>query len=261
MRCLDLRAARDLAHEHARHVGVHAPAAEQAFRDASSCSRAGSSDASISSISREQIAPRLAEDRVEHLVLRGEVVVEQAVRDARLLGDVADARGVEALVREHPDGGVEDETPFLLRTRTLDQGRRKVLVGSGRMQRRRSRGCSSSTSRAICRGRLRRPSCSGWAPVSCGSSSRAATRCGQTAPGWHDALNAGKESVVCDLPGDAPFLRAPARPGRRRARELPAGRARAARGQTPGHARGSRGSVRSRASGTAGGTSSGPGTT
>lgn len=27
------------------------------------------------------------------------------------------------------------------------------------------------------------------------------------APGWHDALNAGKESVVCDLPGDAPFLR------------------------------------------------------
>ncbi|MCW2975826.1 MAG: hypothetical protein JWM06_1107 [Actinomycetia bacterium] len=30
----------------------------------------------------------------------------------------------------------------------------------------------------------------------------------ETAPGWHDALNAGKESVVCDLPGEAPFLRA-----------------------------------------------------
>jgi alpha-methylacyl-CoA racemase len=29
----------------------------------------------------------------------------------------------------------------------------------------------------------------------------------ETATGWHDALNAGKESVVCDLPGDAPFLR------------------------------------------------------
>jgi alpha-methylacyl-CoA racemase len=28
-----------------------------------------------------------------------------------------------------------------------------------------------------------------------------------TAPGWHHALNAGKESVVCDLPDDAPFLR------------------------------------------------------
>jgi crotonobetainyl-CoA:carnitine CoA-transferase CaiB-like acyl-CoA transferase len=28
-----------------------------------------------------------------------------------------------------------------------------------------------------------------------------------TAPAWHDALNAGKESVVCDLPDEAPFLR------------------------------------------------------
>ncbi len=28
-----------------------------------------------------------------------------------------------------------------------------------------------------------------------------------TAPGWFDALNAGKESVVCDLPAEAPFLR------------------------------------------------------
>jgi alpha-methylacyl-CoA racemase len=28
-----------------------------------------------------------------------------------------------------------------------------------------------------------------------------------TASDWHDRLNAGKESVVCDLPGDAPFLR------------------------------------------------------
>ena len=29
-----------------------------------------------------------------------------------------------------------------------------------------------------------------------------------TAPGWFDALNAGKESVVCELPAEAPFLRA-----------------------------------------------------
>jgi len=29
-----------------------------------------------------------------------------------------------------------------------------------------------------------------------------------TAPDWFDALNAGKESVVCDLPDEAPFLRA-----------------------------------------------------
>jgi crotonobetainyl-CoA:carnitine CoA-transferase CaiB-like acyl-CoA transferase len=30
----------------------------------------------------------------------------------------------------------------------------------------------------------------------------------ETSPAWHDALNAGKESVVCDLPGDASFARA-----------------------------------------------------
>jgi alpha-methylacyl-CoA racemase len=29
-----------------------------------------------------------------------------------------------------------------------------------------------------------------------------------TSPDWHDALNAGKESVVCDLPGDAAFAHA-----------------------------------------------------
>ena len=29
-----------------------------------------------------------------------------------------------------------------------------------------------------------------------------------TAPEWYDALNAGKESVVCDLPGDVDFARA-----------------------------------------------------
>jgi alpha-methylacyl-CoA racemase len=29
-----------------------------------------------------------------------------------------------------------------------------------------------------------------------------------TAPGWFDALNAGKESVLCELPAEAPFLRA-----------------------------------------------------
>src|SRR3954447_24777721 len=30
----------------------------------------------------------------------------------------------------------------------------------------------------------------------------------ETAPGWHDALNAGKESVVCDLKDDASLARA-----------------------------------------------------
>src|SRR5262249_58970703 len=29
-----------------------------------------------------------------------------------------------------------------------------------------------------------------------------------TSPAWHDLLNAGKESVECDLPADAAFVRA-----------------------------------------------------
>ena len=157
---------------------------------------------------REQVAPRLAEDRVEHLVLRGEVVVEQSVRDARLLGDVTDARGVEALVREHPDGRVENETPFLLRScRTLDQGGR-TGTGSFGPHATASRGDARRRPHAAtCREPLRRPSCCGSAPASCGSSSPAATRCATRPPAGIDALNAGKESVVCDLPDEAPFLR------------------------------------------------------
>ena len=30
----------------------------------------------------------------------------------------------------------------------------------------------------------------------------------ETAPDWHNALNAGKESVVCDLPADLPLAQA-----------------------------------------------------
>ena len=41
-------------------------------------------------------------------------MVEQPVRDARLLGDVADAGGVVAVAREDAHGRVEDEAPLLL---------------------------------------------------------------------------------------------------------------------------------------------------
>ena len=44
-------------------------------------------------------------------------MVEQAVRDARLLGDVADARGVEAVAREDAHRGVEDPATLLLGAR------------------------------------------------------------------------------------------------------------------------------------------------
>ena len=56
----------------------------------------------------EHHVPALEEQRVEHLVLGGEVVVDEAVGDAGLVGDVRDAAGVKALAREHAHGGVED---------------------------------------------------------------------------------------------------------------------------------------------------------
>ena len=79
-----------------------------------SCSSAGSSDCSTRREAPEQLAPVLAEERREHLLLGREVVVEQAVRDARLLGDVADAGGVVAVAREDAHGGVDDEAALLL---------------------------------------------------------------------------------------------------------------------------------------------------
>ena len=50
-----------------------------------------------------------------------------------------------------------------------------------------------------------------------------------TAPEWHDVLNAGKESVVCDLPAEARVRAGAARPRGRRARVVPARRRGAAR--------------------------------
>ena len=62
----------------------------------------------------EDIAPRLAEDRLEQLFLRTEVVVEQTVRDTGFLGDVADPAGVVALARKDAHGSVEDEPTLVL---------------------------------------------------------------------------------------------------------------------------------------------------
>ncbi len=62
----------------------------------------------------QHLGPRVAEDRFQHLLLRGEVVVEEAVRDACLLGDVAHAAAVVALAGEDADGGVEDQPALLL---------------------------------------------------------------------------------------------------------------------------------------------------
>jgi hypothetical protein len=42
-------------------------------------------------------------------------VVEEPVRDAGLLGDLADPARVKALAREHADGGIENQAPPVLR--------------------------------------------------------------------------------------------------------------------------------------------------
>src|SRR5436190_10330150 len=71
----------------------------------------------------EQDLPALEEQRVEHLVLRAEVVVDEAVGDVRLVGDVRHAALVKAALGERDDRGVEDEAA-LVRT-----GERRVLGG------------------------------------------------------------------------------------------------------------------------------------
>jgi hypothetical protein len=69
---------------------MYPPAAEEPRRDAPQLFERGFGRRLDVVDLREQVAPRLPEDRVEHLVFRREVVVEQAVGDAGLLGDVAD---------------------------------------------------------------------------------------------------------------------------------------------------------------------------
>jgi alpha-methylacyl-CoA racemase len=129
------------------------------------------------------------------------------VRDTRLFGDVADARRVESLPREHADGGIENLTPFLLRARRpLAQGRRRVVVASRRVQALAGKlvvDLTRYTPGAFASSELRRL---GARVVRVEHPDGDPMR--TTAPEWHDALNAGKESVVCALPEDAGLVRA-----------------------------------------------------
>ena len=73
----------------------------------------------------EHQLPALEEQRVEHLVLGLEVVVDEPVGDAGLVGDVRDATRVEALAREHAHRRVEDQPPL------VDRGGLHAWASSG----------------------------------------------------------------------------------------------------------------------------------
>ena len=109
-----MRAASHLAHHHPDEIGIVAPGAQQDLGDPAQLlvgRLVGLLDAREAP---EQLTPVLAEEGREHLVLGGEVVVEQAVRDPSLLGDVTDARGVVAVAGEDANGGIDDEATLLL---------------------------------------------------------------------------------------------------------------------------------------------------
>ena len=78
----------------------------------------------------DQDVPALEEQLVEHRVLGAEVVVDEPVGDAGLVGDVRDAALVEALAREHADRGFEDHAA-LVGGRGGAGGRHQALASCG----------------------------------------------------------------------------------------------------------------------------------
>ena len=111
---LQMRAARHFAHEHAHEVGIAPPRTQEDLRNAGQPVARALVGLLDGAHRIEHVPPRLAEDRLEQLLLGAEVVVQQAVRDACLFGDVTDARGVVALAREHAHGRVENEPTLVL---------------------------------------------------------------------------------------------------------------------------------------------------
>ncbi len=104
-----VRGARDLDDDHLHQLGVVAVGVDDERGDGVQLvARGDVAPVDLGDRLHEQ-APALEEQRVEHLVLGAEVVVDEPVGDARLVGDVRHAAGVEALAREHAHRGVEDD--------------------------------------------------------------------------------------------------------------------------------------------------------
>ena len=94
--------------------------------------RPGLSSPSVSTVACSSNVPALQEQGVEHLVLGLEVVVDEPVGHARLVGDVGHAAGVEALAGEHAHGGVEDEIAACPDRPARAATRRDLRPASGR---------------------------------------------------------------------------------------------------------------------------------
>ena len=174
-----------------------------------SFSRAGRSRASISAIASSMQLPALGEERVEDLLLRAEVVVDEAVRDARLVRHVRHAAAVEALAREDADRGVEDQRGACRRrpppARRAPSGARPPRASGRRSATRFARlGSFSRTSVLARRGRgrrrrsRRRRRARAQAPRPTGrrSSSRRSSRCpaGAGRPGRRRSRTPGSRS-------------------------------------------------------------------
>src|SRR5205823_14471657 len=114
---LDVRTARDLADEQAHEVRIVAPRAEDDLDHEPELLGSALARVLGDGDGRQEPAPLLAEDRLEHGLLRPEVVVDEAVRDAGLLRHVPDRRSLVALAREHAHRGVEDRLPLVVSRR------------------------------------------------------------------------------------------------------------------------------------------------
>ena len=173
----------------------------------------------------EQQRPALQEQLVQHLVLGVEVVVDEAVGDARLVGDVGDAGGVEALAGEDGDRGVEDLPAFVDGAGALlDRALHQAPASAARARRRRPGGGwrAPAAPRGSAPGRRgrdrrrrstpRRGRSPGRRPRGRRSpSARSESKCGGASPTWSGGED---EDRVLDRPGAQQHLPVVAAGGR-----------------------------------------------
>ena len=193
------------------------------FATPSSFSRAGSrvsSTARKRSMSCPQFSTKIG---AEHVVLRREVVVQEAVRDARVLRRCRRRarRGTRAPRtlgwQRRGSACASHPAALVLRGSVRLNGqstRTRIEVRSAGVQP--LAGTARRRPHALPARRLREPRAHRGSALGSSASSRlAATRCADAHRLGHRASR-GKESVVCDLPADASFARALCAPRRRR---------------------------------------------